>query len=101
MEQQERVARRLVWRRSKPVVIVALVIAIALSMAALIVLDHNRREALAQAESYRKQIALLEEEKEALNDKIAALGTRDGVQAIARDELGLVEPDAVILTPEQ
>lgn len=46
------------------------------------------------------QAAQLEQENEELKDKISIQGTKEAVIQIARELLGLVTPDTVIVQPE-
>ena len=46
------------------------------------------------------QAALLEQENEELKGKISIQGTKEAVIQIARELLGLVTPDTVIVQPE-
>ena len=45
------------------------------------------------------QAAQLEQENADLDEKIDAVGSVEGVEQIARDELGLVDPDTVLIQP--
>ena len=45
------------------------------------------------------QAAQLEQENTALDEKIDAVGSVEGVEQIAQDALGLVSPDTVLIQP--
>ncbi len=75
--------------------------AIVLSMVALLVLGNAIRAARERTEELRAQASRLEQENSRLNGLIDSLGTLAGIQQIAREELGLVDPDSVIIKPEQ
>ena len=51
-------------------------------------------------DSLRHQAAQLEQENSQLEQDIDSLGSLDSLQQIAKDELGLVDPDTVVLQPE-
>ena len=53
-----------------------------------------------QAEILRQEAAVLEQENQILRDRISILGTVESVKQIARDILGLVDPDTVIFETE-
>ena len=57
----------------------------------------------AQIRSYtqdlKDQAAALEQENADLQDKIDKVGSVEGIQEIARDELGLEDPDTIIIRP--
>ena len=87
--------------RSAPVKLkAAIIVLIVLSMAALLALRwvHNG----IQAETQRKteQAAAMEGENADLQEKIDCIGSVQSIRQIARDELGLVDPDTVLIHPE-
>ena len=87
--------------RSAPVKLkAAIIVLIVLSMAALLALRwvHNG----IQAETQRKteQAAAMEGENADLQEKIDSIGSVQSIRQIARDELGLVDPDTVLIHPE-
>ena len=50
--------------------------------------------------SLRHQAAQLEQENRQLEQDIDSLGSLDSLQLLATDELGQVDPDTVVLQPE-
>lgn len=87
--------------RSAPVKLKALLIVlIVLSTAALVALRwvHNG----IQAETQRKteQAAAMEGENADLQEKIDSIGSVQSIRQIAQDELGLADPDTVLIHPE-
>ena len=87
--------------RSAPVKLKALLIVlIVLSTAALVALRwvHNG----IQAETQRKteQAAAMEGENADLQEKIDNIGSVQSIRQIAQDELGLADPDTVLIHPE-
>ena len=79
---------------------IMLIVAILFAMIALIALrmaitDLNNRE-----EDLRQKAAALEQDNKDLQENIGILGSVQSIIQIARDELGLVDPDTVILDPE-
>ena len=87
--------------RSAPVKLkAALIVLIVLSMAAVLALRwvHNGM----QAETQRKteQAAAMEGENADLQEKIDSIGSVQSIRQIARDELGLVDSDTVLIHPE-
>ena len=91
---------RLVRRRSNKMTKVAVCLAIALSTVTLLVLRSATLDAQAQADALKQQAQQLEQENSKLEDKIGNLGSIEGVEEIAKDELGLVDPDTVVIEPE-
>ena len=87
--------------RSAPVKLKAvLIVLIVLSTAALVALRwvHNG----IQAETQRKteQAAAMEGENADLQEKIDSIGSVQSIRQIAQDELGLSDPDTVLIHPE-
>ncbi len=92
---------RLVYKRSSNLTKIFVLAAIVLSMVALLVLGSAIRSARERTEGLRVQASRLEQENDRLSGLISSLGTVAGIQQIAREELGLVDPDSVIITPEK
>ena len=87
--------------RSAPVKLKAvLIVLIVLSTAALVALRwvHNG----IQTETQRKteQAAAMEGENADLQEKIDNIGSVQSIRQIAQDELGLADPDTVLIHPE-
>ena len=91
---------RLVIQRSslltKAVVLTTLVVCTAM----LLTLTIGIRAARYAEEKNREAAAALEQENSMLEDKINSIGSVEGDKQIAQDELGLVDPNAVVFTPE-
>lgn len=90
---------RLVYRRSNNMTKTVVISAIVLSMAALLTLQVAINAAQRRYEEQKNQAAQLEQEKDKLNDNIGSLGSADSVDQIAKDELGMVPTDSVVITP--
>ena len=84
------------YRRTPTLHKVVVAAAIVLSSVTLISLRLGHWEAEAQLAELQHRAAVLEQENEALRQDIAALGTTDSIREIAREELGLVDPDTII-----
>ena len=91
---------RVVYRRSSKLTKMAVCLAIALSTVTLLVLRSATLDARAQTDALKDQAQQLEQENDRLEDKIEDLGSIDSVEQIAKDELGLVNPDTIIIEPE-
>ena len=81
---------------TKAAVLMALVLCIAL-LSTLVVMTGRIRE---NNEALANQAAALEQQNAALEQQIKDLDTVDGIEKIANEELGLVDPDTVIFTPQ-
>ena len=91
---------RLVMRSSSTALKIVMVVLIVFSMAALTALAWVRGSIRSQVEDLRQEAAALEQENRELQEKIDALGSVQSVQDIAQEELGLVNPDTILIQPE-
>ncbi len=88
---------RLVYRRSSTLTKAVVLSAVVLSMTALIALQLSISAAQQRTQDLANQAAQYEHQNGQLEDKIDDLGSADSVEQIAKDELGLVDPDTVII----
>ena len=91
---------RFVNKRSSRTTIIAVGAAIVLSVACLLVLHALQLDAEAEKEAWRQEAIKQEQEQNKLEDKLNNLGSQEGVEDIAKDELGLVDPDTIVVQPE-
>lgn len=91
---------RLVYRHSPLVLKVVLLVTIVLSVVALTTLRLGIIQAQNQKDDYRAQASQLEQQNEKLEEDISKLGTVQGAETAAKEELGLVYPDTVIFEVE-
>lgn len=90
---------RLVYRRSSTALKIVVLCMVVFCTVALIVLGVGIHQTKAQTEQMRQQAAQLEQENQELEENISQLGTIQSVIRIAREMLGLEDPDAVIIDP--
>ena len=90
---------RLIYQRSSTLTKVLVLVAVVLSTVTLLVLRSMILETKAQNAALLDQAAQLEQENEKLEQKIDSLGSLDSVIDIAQDELGLEDPDTIVLVP--
>ena len=76
------------------VVIAAAVVLSSVALLSLRLVQWENEEKLAQL---RQQAAILEQQNNDLRQDIDALGTADSIRDIAGKELGLVDPDTIII----
>lgn len=91
---------RLVFVRSSRLTKILILSAMAFSLVALAILRTAIGMGSNHLDSLRHQAAQLEQENSQLEQDIDSLGSLDSLQQIAKDELGLVDPDTVVLQPE-
>ena len=98
---QRKTRRRLVMRSSSTALKIMMAVLIVFSMAALAALAWVRGSIRSQVENLRQEAAAIEQENRELQEKIENLGSVQSVQDIAREELGLVDPNTVMIQPEE
>ena len=79
---------------------IMLIVAILLATGTLITLRVMIQRLDSHTADLRDQAMALEQENRDLRENIGILGSLQSIIQIARDELGLVDPDTVILEPE-
>ena len=87
---------QLQYRRTPTLHKVVVAAAIVLSSLTLISLRLGHWEAQEKLAELQNRAAVLEQENQELRDDIDRLGTSDSIRDIAREELGLVDPDTII-----
>ena len=92
---------QVVVRSSSVALKIAVTVLIVFSMAALAALAWVRGSIRGQVENLRQEAAAIEQENRELQDKIDNLGSVQSVQDIAREELGLVDPNTIMIQPEE
>lgn len=87
--------------RSAPVKLKAvLIVLIVLSTAALVALRWVHSGIQAETQRKTEQAAAMEGENADLQEKIDSIGSVQSIRQIAQDELGLADPDTVLIHPE-
>ena len=90
---------KLVFKKSSPITKAALLAAVVLSTVALVTLHGSIQNNRSQYEAMRIQAAIVESRNKHLAFCIENVGTVEGIERIAMEELGLVYPGSVIFTP--
>ena len=90
-----------VYRRSSNKTKILVIIFLVVGIVALFVLRGAINDAEALNADLESQAAQLEEENSDLQENIDNLDTVQGVEQIAQDELGLVDPDTVLIQPTE
>ncbi len=87
------------YTRSHPLTKVVLIALIVVCMAALITLRWTSIQLKREIEELRTEAAQLEAEIADLSEKLDQKDSVDSVENIAEDELGLVDPDTIVIDP--
>ena len=91
---------RLVMKRSSKITVIAVCLAVFLSVVTILVLRSATLKARQEAEELRDQAQQLEQENSQLEDSNAILGSKEWVVQIAEKIWNFVFPDTIILEPE-
>ena len=91
---------RLTYRRTNNVTKMAVAAALVACMVTLIVLGVSIQTLRSRTEDLRQKAGILEEANRDLNEKISNLGSDKSTVEIAEEELGLVQPGAVVIQTE-
>ena len=92
---------KLVFRKSRPVTKVVALCAVVLSTVALLTLQSAIMASREHTAEMMEQAHKLEQQNQELEQRIDGLDTEEGIRDIAEQDLGLVDPDTVILVPQQ
>lgn len=101
MPQQSFGQTTVVWKRSNKLLKWILAVLIVLFVAAMVALVWVSADVHARNKALEEEILRLETENQSLEHKIEALGSDSGIRQIAREELGLVDPNTILLQPEE
>ena len=91
---------KVVVRRSPATLKIALIVLILLSMAALFALRWVHTGILAETENLRDKAADLAHANADLQQRTEDIGSVQSIKDIANEELGLVDPNTVIINPK-
>ena len=91
---------RFVYRRTSNFTKTVVAVAVVLCMTTLIALQLSTDALENRTEDLRQQAGMLEESNRELEEKIDELGSVKSVVEIAEEELGLVQPNAVVIQTE-
>lgn len=99
-QSQENRPVKVVFRRSPIAARVTILLALVICTALLVTMAFMTADAKSKAQALKQQAAELEQQNAALEQHINDLNTLEGIENIAKEELGLVDPDTIIFEPE-
>lgn len=91
---------QIILRHSTPVLKILVIVLVLFSTTALIALTWVQSSLADQTEQIRQQAVALEQQNQILVEKTEDLGSVQSIEEIAREELGLVHPDTILIQPE-
>jgi len=92
---------KVVTRPSPPALKIALIVLIILSMAALLALRLVHNGIQAEIQDLKDEAADYEYANSVLDEKMQDPDSVDNIKDIAKEELGLVDPDTILIDPQQ
>ena len=92
---------KLIFRRGSLSLKIAVLAMVVLSAAALLTIWIQKEQAKKDRDELRAQAIAEEQKKNRLEDAVSKVGTLQGIFQVAREELGLVDPNTVIIEPAQ
>lgn len=96
---QSPVQKKVVYRRAPALLKIAVCLLILFSMLALVALRWVHNGIQNQTQALADEAAAAEATNADLQEKIADLGSVQSVEDIAREELGLVDPNTILVDP--
>ena len=91
---------KIVFHRGKPLTRVVLIAMITLCTVAMVAILINITKEQARLEAGKAAAIAQEQENQDLKDKTDRLGSQEGILEIAGEELGLYNPDTIIVDTE-
>lgn len=91
---------QVIWRHSSLLLKILVIVLIVFSMAALIALNWVRISIQNQTDQMLAEAAALEAKNQQLEERIQNIDSVQTIQDIAKEELGMVTPDTVLIQPE-
>lgn len=88
------------YTRSHPATKLVVIVLILVCMAALITLRLTTHQLKQEIEALRSEAAQLEADIADLNEKLEQKDSVTSVENIAKDELGLVDPNTIVIDPK-
>ena len=92
---------RLVYRRSSTLLKCVVAATLVLATIALLVIRGSVLEYQKHTEQLRKEAAALEADNRQLKSHMGLQNTVEGILQIAKEKLGLVDPDSIIFEPTE
>lgn len=91
---------QIIWNRSSTLLKALVILLLVFSMVALVALSWVRISIANQTEAMRAEAAAVEAENRKLTERIENMDSQQVIRDIAKEELGLVSPDTVLIQPE-
>ena len=92
---------KFVFRRSSLSLKIAVLAMVVLSAVSLLTIWIYKEQAEKDRDELRAQAIVEEQKKSRLEDAVSKVGTLQGIFQVAKEELGLVDPNTIIIEPAQ
>ena len=102
MEEQKnsKASVQIIWRHSSLLLKILVIVLIVFSMAAMAALGWVQVSIRNQTEQMKAEAAALEERIKELEDRIQNIDSVQTIRDIAKEELGMVTSDTILIQPE-
>lgn len=92
---------RIVWKKSTPLLKILIITLLVFSVLALAALSWVRINIQAQTRDLQTQAAQTEGANRKLSERLEDMTSDDAIREMAKQELGLVSPDTVLIVPNE
>ena len=91
---------QIIWNHSSALLKILVILLLVFSMVALVALNWVRISIANQTEAMRAEAAAVEAANQKLTERIENKDSQQVIRDIAKEELGMVSPDTVLIQPE-
>ena len=91
---------QIIWNHSSALLKILVILLLVFSMVALVALSWVRISITNQTEAMRVEAAAIEAANQKLTERMEHKDSQQVIRDIAKEELGMVSPDTVLIQPE-
>ena len=91
---------QIIWNHSSALLKILVILLLVFSMVALVALNWVRISIANQTEAMRAEAAAVEAANQKLTERIENKDSQQVIRDIAKEELGMVSPDTILIQPE-
>lgn len=91
---------QIIWNHSSALLKILVILLLVFSMVALVALSWVRISITNQTEAMRAEAAAIEAANQKLTERMENKDSQQVIRDIAKEELGMVSPDTVLIQPE-
>ena len=91
---------QIIWNHSSALLKILVILLLVFSMVALVALNWVRISIANQTEAMRAEAAAVEAANQKLTERIENKDSQQAMRDIAKEDLGMVSPDTILIQPE-